>query len=542
MATTIGRAAYLVANQVVSRGLTFVLNALIVRAVDPSAFGVVSVRLNLVLVTVVSLVRDTLRQTGARVASDRQLALNLAWLAPLMSAVLMCGVIIAERNAAAAMRPGYAPALALYCAASVVEALAEPAYVAVQAGVLWGSRAVVEGAAHLVRCVCTYVLLAARGPDRALEAFALAQLAYACVYSGGYWLCALRRGDRLAPRARVEHAAAVARRSVASGTSAQLLCAYAAQQLAKYALTHGESMVLLARADDASQGVYALVMNLGSLLARFLLEPAEETAFAQLAPHAHAAAEAAEPLARGAAEALRDAGAQLARAARRLLLIGCVFAAFGPAYARLLLQLVYGPRWASGPAPALLASYCAHLPAMALNGTLEAAVRALATPAQLRGFNGFLGGCAVGYWLAMGALLRAGLGLHGVVVANALNLGARCAHHVWLLARLFGPRDGGGGGGWSAQLAPTGAQCAMLAMAALAVNASALRLPADAVPLGRGAAAHVAIGAVNFLLVALALLHAEGASVGVLMQRVRGARAARGVVAEDAALNMKKRS
>ncbi|KAG8466017.1 hypothetical protein KFE25_005587 [Diacronema lutheri] len=817
-----GGMAYLVANQVLSRGLTFALNALVVRSVDPSAYGVASVRLNLVLVTAGTLVRDTLRQAAARLADERQLALNLAWLSPTLVALLVAGILFVERAMGeASARDGYRLALAVFCASSVLEAAAEPAYVSVQARMLWGSRAFVEGSAHLARCLATYCALVggAAAGARALRAFALGQLCYAAVYAAGFWAGALWRGEPLAPRR-----AAAAPHRARAGAARELVCAYVLQQLAKFALTHGESIVLLlasggggddagasscaaavvacaaapaprARVTDAQHGAFALVSNLGSLLARFVLEPAEETAFAQLASHARAAGEhalrashaerepgegpcakpashaerelgespcakpashaerelgegpcakpashaerelgespcakpashaerelgespcakpashakrelgespcakpashaerelgegpcakpashaerelgegpcakpashaerelgespcakpashaerelgegpcakpashaerelgespcakpashaerelgespcakpashaerelgespcakpashaergaakrrataahargdaalvhggpperdhdeqrcaAAATVAPSAAEeralALARAGELLARVARRLLLLALVFATFGPAYARLLLQLAYGARWAAGDAPPLLASYCLHTPMMALNGILEAAVRALATPAQLRDFNGFLAACALGYWLGMLALLRAGCGLHGVIFANALNLAARAAHHLVLLGALFAPRDGArrAAESWARRLLPTRAQVAMLAAAAVAVHASAARAHARA-PAGRpvparAATEHVALGALNAAAVAYVLVRAEFAGTDG-MAGLRRARAAAAVPLAEA--------
>ena len=57
---------------------------------------------------------------------------------------------------------------------------------------------------------------------------------------------------------------------------------------------------------------------------------------------------------------------------RGAALFGLAFAAFGPAYSWLLLQLLYGRAWSGTHAPALLAAYCAHVAAMSLNGVAEA--------------------------------------------------------------------------------------------------------------------------------------------------------------------------
>ena len=55
---------------------------------------------------------------------------------------------------------------------------------------------------------------------------------------------------------------------------------YCWQSVQKYALTEGERVVLVWLSPLAQQGVFALVSNLGSLVARLVLQPFEEAAFA----------------------------------------------------------------------------------------------------------------------------------------------------------------------------------------------------------------------------------------------------------------------
>ena len=53
--------------------------------------------------------------------------------------------------------------------------------------------------------------------------------------------------------------------------------------------------------------------------------------------------------------------------------------AFGPAYSYLLLRIVYGQRWSETEAPVALAAYCPYILLLAVNGTLEAFVHAVAS-------------------------------------------------------------------------------------------------------------------------------------------------------------------
>lgn len=529
-------AAWLVLNQLVARGLTFALNALIVRSLDPEVYGIANVRLQLVLATSVALIRDTGRQACARLADVPQQAVNLAWLTPVL-VVLLAALIVStdELGYARAHSAGYRAALALFCASSALEALAEPAYVHVQARMLWSVRALVEGGAHAARCVLTYALLArcadARSSSCALRALALAQLGYAALYSAAYHAhLALRVRARTLPARAGEGEAWLSPRTW------PLVRAYAVQQAAKFVLTHGETVLLLREATAAEQGVFALVANLGSLLARLVFEPAEEAVFAHLSQRAarHADADAPARAGRGASDApapSAETARRLADTARRLLQLGLVVGAFGPPYARLLLAILYGRRWSDGPAAALLGSYSAHVPLMALNGVLEAAVRALGSAEHLAMFNAYLGACALLYWAGLVLLFRAGWGLHAVVLANALNLGARAAHHIWRLSALMqrAPADSAAGGArasWAATLLPSAGVWLMLAAAALATHVSVLAHDGPGRTLA-DSAAHVAIGAVNFAVVASTLLRVELAPGEALLPLLRRLAASR---------------
>jgi hypothetical protein len=163
--------------------------------------------------------------------------------------------------------------------------------------------------------------------------------------------------------------------------------------------------------------VYGLVFNLGSLACRILFEPIETQSRMQFGRLAAAAADfhdakektfalrvevsgggggdGAQQEATAATEAWLGEARQLYRArwaemvgALRVRLmvvgaIGAVFAAFGPAYAYLLLHLLFGAEWSATAAPLCLGLYCLYVLLMAINGMLEAFRDSVASAAQL---------------------------------------------------------------------------------------------------------------------------------------------------------------
>ena len=190
----------------------------------------------------------------------------------------------------------------------------------------------------------------------------------------------------------------------------------------KYALTEGERLVIVALTGMTEQGVYALVSNLGSLVARLVLQPVEEATFA----HYSRLAAAAPP----DAAALR----RMVALVRAAAIFGGVFAAFGPAYSWLLLRLLYGPLWSSTDAPSVLQAYCAHVCAIALNGVTEAFVHATATRDELQKLKVLLVALSVAYVPAAAVGLTT-LGARGLIAANCANVALRTAYSLRFIRR-----------------------------------------------------------------------------------------------------------
>jgi oligosaccharide translocation protein RFT1 len=184
---------------------------------------------------------------------------------------------------------------------------------------------------------------------------------------------------------------------------------------------------------------------------------------------------------------------------RATCIFGLLLLSLGPPYAWLLLRLVYGTAWASGGAPALLATYCAHACGMAINGVSEAYVQAAASPAERGTVAAATTAIAAGYAgaAAIGVQL---LGVHGLVLANALNMAARS----FVSYRIIRAHAQSAGCQPSPRLSPHPAVLAALAAAAAAAHAAKRWLGAPNAPFVSHAA-HVGVGVCGVLIVAAAV-------------------------------------
>lgn len=199
-------ASFLILLQIGSRALTFALNQVLLRFLSPALLGV-SVQLELYSISVLYFSRESLRVALQRRADGVQVVVNLAYLA------LAIGVPLSYLLAELYLRtdvpkvPYLLEALRIYGVASLIELLAEPAFVAAQQKMLYKVRAFAEAAATVLK---TFVMVGTvfwankSGRDLGVLPFAAGQFAYATalllVYVTQIAFVARSEGFSLMPR------------------------------------------------------------------------------------------------------------------------------------------------------------------------------------------------------------------------------------------------------------------------------------------------------------------------------------------------------
>eukprot|EP00924_Labyrinthula_sp_SR-Ha-C_P004511 snap_masked-scaffold_1-processed-gene-2.27-mRNA-1 protein AED:1.00 eAED:1.00 QI:0/0/0/0/1/1/2/0/487 len=190
------------------------------------------------------------------------------------------------------------------------------------------------------------------------------------------------------------------------------------QNILKVILTEGEKIVLvsLTKVPAFILGQYALISNLGSIVARFLFAPLEQVAYSIFAAYKD------EP----------KSIELLISFFKILSFVGLVFASFGSNYTSILIFLLYGRNFAEEPVLVHgLSIYCCYVALIAANGVLEAFVMATMTPTQLNKFNIFLIRASIFFiFISWFLLEQLGAGLNGIMLANAVNMVVRILHHT----------------------------------------------------------------------------------------------------------------
>ena len=217
-----GGATILIALQVGSRALTFIVNQILLRYLSPELLGI-STQLEVYSISVLFFTRESLRvviqrQTdepqdgkdkkgkekvpeghvdGRTAAGKTQAIVNLAHVSIYLGvvfAVILAWLYLRYTDPIVLQTPYFHGAFKLYSIAAVWELLAEPCFVVVQHKSLIKIRRRAEAGATVLRCLmtCGSAIWASRsGVDIGVLPFALGQAAYAVslalVYYGSVW-------------------------------------------------------------------------------------------------------------------------------------------------------------------------------------------------------------------------------------------------------------------------------------------------------------------------------------------------------------------
>ncbi|KAG8128255.1 hypothetical protein E2320_015119, partial [Naja naja] len=412
--------------QVLFRLITFGLNAFTLRYVSKEIIGLVNVRLTLLYSTIVFLAREAFRKACLSGSSRRNWTqtFNLLWLTiPL--GVCWCVFLgwiwldileVPSENAV----PYYNFGVLAFCLSAVIELLGEPFWVLAQIHLLVRLKVIAESLSILCKCVLT-VLLVVLYPHWGLYIFSLAQLLYTTILVSCYIIYFMKFLG--SPEA--------TKKSFPITRMVSFLPALGQNEV----LTEGERYVMtfLNVLNFGDQGVYDIINNLGSLTARFIFLPIEESFYVYFA----------KVLERGKDTKLQKqdeismAATVLESLLKLVLLIGLTITVFGFAYSQLALDLYGGSMLSSGSGPTLLRWYSLYVLLLAVNGITECFTFASMSKEEVDRYNFVMLALSFAF-LCMSYFLTSWLGSVGFVLANCFNMGIRILHSLHYIYRYFG--------------------------------------------------------------------------------------------------------
>lgn len=358
----------LIMFQLASRLLTFILNAAVVRMMSPELLGVVGVRMELLVSTVLCLSRDGLRMAMLRYPRPGEKDSSSSWddsffktcrcgFAPALGLLtVLTGVFACWPLKVGLSATELAAVYALYGAGMLFEVLSEPHVMRLIYLLRTEERLLIEFASLVARALAILAVVKSGlfGPLAGVLGFACGQL------FKGVVIHVLAKIVAAAPRK--------GRGSVDAGTVGHAW--EMTRQLGlKYVLAQGDMLVISLFCRLADQGIYSVVVNYGSLACRLLLQPLEESGLQYYA----------KAMSSRSRETKLAAFRHLSMVLRLYVILSLLFVLVAPLYTPLLVRSLLGARWADSSMPKVLAAYCLQIPAMAFCGILEAFMNATMT-------------------------------------------------------------------------------------------------------------------------------------------------------------------
>lgn len=295
--------------QILTRALTFILGAITLKYLQSSALlGIINVRLALLYTTLQFLSREPFRraclgQAAKSKSKTWNKIVNTIWLGFLLSLLLATSLAYiwklntpSTEDLAGTNTKDYQNAVIIVCIAVIVEMLAEPCYIYAQAKAISDHGPWVEGVCVTSKCVMVTVVTVLESTkytsgqsSHILTKISICQL-LASTISVIYSFKTLCGRQKLSPREflpgplKTKDASEENDRLIYNyldRPSLKLSFGFLLQTFLKQLLTEGERYVMtfFNVITLSEQGVYDVVNNLGSLTARLIFQPIEDSGF-----------------------------------------------------------------------------------------------------------------------------------------------------------------------------------------------------------------------------------------------------------------------
>ncbi|TKC41522.1 hypothetical protein EI555_020117, partial [Monodon monoceros] len=399
---------------VLFRLITFVLNAFILRFLSKEIVGIVNVRLTLLYSTTIFLAREAFRRACLSGSTQRDWSqtLNLLWLTVPLGVFWSVFLGWAWLQLLAVpdpdVIPHYGTGVVLFGFSAVVELLGEPFWVLAQAHMFVKLKLFYT--AVLVLCYVIYFTKLLGSPESAKQQV----------------LPVSRMTDLLPTITRS--------RAFVNWEEAKLTWSFFKQSFLKQILTEGERYVMtfLNVLSFGDQGMYDIVNNLGSLVARLIFQPIEESFYIFFAK----VLEREKDATLQKQEAVAVAAAVLESLLKLALLTGLTISVFGFAYSQLALDIYGGAMLSSGSGPVLLRAYCLYVLLLAINGVTECFTFAAMRKEEVDRYNFTMLGLSSSF-LLLSYLLTHWCGSVGFILANCFNMGIRITQSLCFIHRYY---------------------------------------------------------------------------------------------------------
>lgn len=208
----------------------------------------------------------------------------------------------------------------------------------------------------------------------------------------------------------------------------KLVLSFLKQGMLKQILTEGEKYVMSISPvlTFSQQATYDVVNNMGSLAARFIFRPIEDSSYFYFTQTLARDV----PLHHQKRDKVEEASGVLSNICKGVLSVGLVGFVFGQSYSGTLLLLYGGQDFVAGGLPELLLRWhCLSIVLLAVNGISEGYMFATNTSTQIDKYNYLMAAFSVTF-LVLSYQLTSWFGPVGFILANCTNMALRIGYSL----------------------------------------------------------------------------------------------------------------
>ncbi|XP_058802883.1 protein RFT1 homolog [Phymastichus coffea] len=462
--SSLENASFNIVFQIMCRGVTFFLNAFVVRHVGQAILGVMNVRLLLLESMILFLSKEPFMKAGLTNTAEHNWAqvVNLLWLSVPVSVVMsfLFGYMwIYVLPTSETLPPYYTFAVYAVAISCVIELLSLVVQLVASAFLFNRLRIVLDTIMIALR-TATFVFLIIYNPENALLAFGVAQLAAAVFYTASHYVYFNHYIKRL-KRHKLKRRLSVSddgteeivesefpfmslkdflpgqlenHNTVLDKNLYHLTMSFFKQSALKQLLTEGERLIMTFAPllTFAEQGVYEVVNNLGSLAARFIFRPIEDSGyfyFTQLVQRDR-------PISHQPSGRVEESTNVLRYLCVVVTSIGLIVLVFGQSYSSLLLWLYGGEKLTATLPILLLRAHCLAVLLLGINGVTECYTNATADSGTIDKNNVIMIYESLAFLVASYVFVT-WFGPVGFILGNCVNMGLRIAHSTTFINRRY---------------------------------------------------------------------------------------------------------
>ncbi|KAI5954505.1 RFT1 [Candida jiufengensis] len=448
----------LVFVQIITKLFTFLLNQLLIRFISPEIFGL-TIYLEFLVSTILFFSRESIRLSIQRITNDLknktrtlQKIINFGFL-PLFLSIpitLLLGYFQGYRSDNfqnyLLNLPFHNLILVFLVLSIILELSIEPIYCVYQYQLDFNKRSKFESIALFIKCVTTFIGVYfakyykssySEFSGLSILAFTIGQLSYSLTLFILYSVSFL--GFNKVNGTNVEYSIV----NVGEGNKTHyfdsnviaIFKGFFIQMIFKQLLTEGDKLLISYLCTIEEQGIYAVIVNYGSIIARILFQPLEESTRLMLTK-----------IVNSNEKSKLDSLLQSFTYIKMISLFYfnlCAFLLFtGISNGSFLLKFMIGKqnRWETANIYELFPIYIVYIPFLAFNGIFEACFTSIVKPQNMQKYSNFLTFVTVSI-LGLSYLLikEWDYRLTGLMIANMINMFMRIIYCSTAIKNYYKP-------------------------------------------------------------------------------------------------------